>query len=142
MLFSLLSFLEAGDRSKVPRSCLQCGQCCASFGGHLRASAHDLRRWQEEGRQDLLDSTNRLGWIWVDPVTKEQVSPCPHLDRSDPEHARCAIYPLRPDMCRDYPTLAHGRRCLRGVFLGGASAAVVDIVAELLALVATIPLAA
>lgn len=118
MLFTLLSLLENHGRPQKPATCLQCGQCCESFGGHLRASARDLERWREHGRQDLLDATNHLGWIWVDPVTRKNVDPCPHIDRSDPEHARCAIYEDRPDMCRDYPTLAHGKRCLRGVFLG------------------------
>ena len=117
MLFSLLSLLESRTATKPSPGCLQCGQCCESFGGHLRASAHDLQRWQEDGRQDLLDCTNHLGWIWVDPSTKARVAPCPHIDRSDPEQVRCAIYAHRPAMCRDYPTLAHGRRCLRGVFL-------------------------
>lgn len=117
MLFSLLSLIEGKNPSEQHRQCLQCGQCCESFGGHLQASPHDLKRWREHGRQDLIDMTNRLGWIWVDPATKELISPCPHLDRSDPEHKRCTIYEDRPEICRDYPTLAHGHRCLRGVFL-------------------------
>lgn len=117
MLFSLLSLLEIKEGPKTRSTCLQCGQCCESFGAHLRASPHDLKRWQEHGRQDLLDCANRLGWIWVDPETKEPVDVCPHIVRDDPEHARCAIYDDRPDICRDYPTLAHGKRCLRGVFL-------------------------
>ena len=104
-------------RPKGPKTCLQCGQCCESFGGHLHATPRDLQRWREAGRLDLLDRVNHLGWIWVDPQTKKLVSTCPHLDRSDPEHVRCAIHEIKPDMCRDYPTLAHGKRCLRGVFL-------------------------
>jgi Fe-S-cluster containining protein len=76
-----------------------------------------LQRWREDGRQDLLDRVNHLGWIWVDPLTKRPVVPCPHIDRSDPQSVRCSIYQTRPDMCRDYPTLAHGKRCLHGVFM-------------------------
>lgn len=117
MLFSLLSLLEANGHAKEPATCQQCGQCCESFGDHLLASPHDLKRWHEHGRQDLLASTNRLGWIWVDPETKRRVAPCPHIDRSDPERVSCKIYGDRPDICRHYPTLAHGKRCLRGVFL-------------------------
>lgn len=117
MLFSLLSLFDFDDAPKSKTTCLQCGQCCESFGGHLTASPHDLARWRERGRHDLLGRTNRLGWVWVDPETKALVKPCPFIDRSDPEHARCAIYDDRPDMCRAYPTLAHGKRCLRGVFL-------------------------
>jgi Fe-S-cluster containining protein len=83
----------------------------------LHATPRDLQRWREAGRLDLLDRVNRLGWIWVDPQTRQPLTTCPHIDRSDPEHVRCAIHEIKPDMCRDYPTLAHGKRCLRGVFL-------------------------
>lgn len=117
MLFSLLSLLDPHESRQGKQSCLQCGQCCESFGGHLTASPQDLIRWREHGREDLLAQTNHLGWIWVDPETKKLIKTCPHIDRSDPEHARCAIYEDRPDICRSYPTLAHGKRCLHGVFL-------------------------
>jgi Fe-S-cluster containining protein len=113
-LFNLFGIKTGTNRE---RNCLQCGQCCESFGGHLHASPRDLKRWREQGRQDLLDGVNRLGWIWVDPQTKQPLDTCPHLDRSDPLHARCGIHEVKPDMCRAYPTLAHGNRCLRGVFL-------------------------
>jgi Fe-S-cluster containining protein len=142
MLFSLLSLLETKETPKRQATCVQCGQCCESFGGHLRASPHDLKRWREHGRQDLLDSANHLGWVWVDPVTKERVSPCPHIDRSDPEHVRCAIYADRPDMCRDYPTLAHGKRCLRGVFLGWWGSILIDTLPEWVVIFDALPLAA
>ena len=117
MLTFLYPLMGIEKKPKGPVTCLQCGECCESFGGHLHATPRDLQRWREAGRQDLLDSVNRLGWIWVDPLTKRRIDPCPHIDRSDPEHVRCAIHELKPDMCRDYPTLAHGKRCLRGVFL-------------------------
>lgn len=97
--------------------CLCCGECCKSFGGHLHASQHDLERWQREERNDLLSRVNRLGWIWVDPVTKEIVDLCPFILKIDEEKSICAINDTKPAICRDYPTLAHGRRCLRGGFL-------------------------
>jgi Fe-S-cluster containining protein len=121
MLSFLRSLLQSRRQPKPPPTCLQCGECCELYGWHLHASSRDLKRWQEHGRQDLVDSTNELGWIWVDPVTKARVEPCPHIDRSDPEHVRCGIHEIKPDICRDYPTLAHGKRCLRGVFLSGWS---------------------
>lgn len=98
--------------------CLCCGACCESFGGHLNASKYDLERWQREGREDLLCRVNRLGWIWVDPDTKQPEKRCPFLERKVGETALCLINETKPDMCRSYPTLAHGSRCLRGVFLG------------------------
>lgn len=117
---ALWTFLRQEATAKSPPSgarCLECGGCCESFGGHLKASARDLDRWRKAGRSDLLARVNRLGWLWVDPVTKRAQAPCPFIVRIDRERARCAIYEQRPDICRDYPTLAHGKRCLRGVFL-------------------------
>ena len=142
MLFTLLNLLDLHPDQQQKTTCLQCGQCCESFGGHLRASPHDLKRWEEHGRQDLLDATNRLGWIWVDPVTKECVSPCPQIDRSDPEKVTCRIYEDRPDMCRDYPTLAHGKRCLRGVFLGCWAHICCSPLPQWVAVIEELPLAA
>lgn len=97
--------------------CACCGNCCVAFGGHLNASKYDLERWHQEGREDLLNRVNRLGWIWVDPVTKAREERCPFILQIDAERAVCAINETKPAMCRSYPTLAHGRRCLRGVFL-------------------------
>lgn len=117
MLTFLYPLMGIKESPKGPVTCLQCGECCEAFGGHLHVSPRDLQRWREAGRQDLLDSVNHLGWLWVDPQTKRLIDPCPHIDRSDPEYVRCAIHAIKPDMCRDYPTLAHGKRCQRGVFL-------------------------
>lgn len=97
--------------------CLCCGECCESFGGHLHASEHDLQRWRGEGRGDLLSRVNHLGWIWVDPETKALLEICPFITRISDRQSICGIQETKPDICRDYPTLAHGKRCLRGVFL-------------------------
>lgn len=97
--------------------CLCCGRCCDSFGGHLNASAQDLARWKQEGREDLLSRVNRLGWIWVDPETKQMLDPCPFLQQIDEQRKGCSINDTKPDICRAYPTLAHGNRCLSGGFL-------------------------
>ena len=108
------------DRPPAPlqeKSCACCGRCCEFFGGHLHASARDLDRWRREGREDLLCRVNRLGWVWVDPQTMTLVDPCPFIDRSHGDKVYCGIHDTKPDICRDYPTLAHGHRCLSGVFL-------------------------
>lgn len=107
---------STGPEKKETR-CLCCVQCCEFFGGHLQASEHDLQRWHREGRDDLLMRVNRLGWIWVDPVTKQLLERCPHIKKTANDTFECAIYTTRPDICRDYPTLAHGKRCLHGGFL-------------------------
>jgi len=97
--------------------CLSCGDCCASFGGHLHVSRCDLERWRREGREDLLRMVNHLGWIWVDPDTGRRLEDCPFLTRTGPQTRICAIHETKPDICRDYPTLAHGKHCLHGFFL-------------------------
>lgn len=98
--------------------CICCGKCCENFSGHLSTSKRDLERWRNEGRDDLLSRVNRLGWIWVDPETKEPLTKCPFIVKVEEEKAICAIQSTKPDICRDYPTLAHGHRCLSGVFMG------------------------
>jgi Fe-S-cluster containining protein len=111
-------FRKDAVRQKERKSgCLCCGKCCELFGGHLNASKADIERWRNLGREDLLNRVNRLGWIWVDPETKRREEKCPFLRRTGPETAYCTIHDVKPDICRAYPTLAHGRRCPRGVFL-------------------------
>lgn len=104
-------------RKSAENRCACCGRCCEAFGGHLHASKQDLERWQHEGREDLLRRVNRLGWIWVDPETKFREECCPFILKIDAERSVCSINETKPAICRAYPTLAHGRRCLRGVFL-------------------------
>lgn len=99
------------------KRCRSCGRCCEAFGGHLQASRADLERWRRLGREDLLRRVSPIGWIWIDPATGALEPSCPFLERTGPTTARCAIHEIKPDICRDYPTLAHGRRCLSGVFL-------------------------
>lgn len=109
-----------GPPATADRACLRCGRCCESFGGHLNASRADLARWRRLGREDLLRRVSAIGWIWIDPETGLLEKACPFLERVGPDRQICTINDVKPDMCRDYPTLAHGRRCLRGVFLGAA----------------------
>ena len=98
-------------------TCLCCGECCEAFGGHLNASKADLERWRSQGRVDLFSRVNRLGWIWCNPQTGQPETRCPFLKRSEAGTALCSINETKPDICRDYPTLAHGHRCLHGRFL-------------------------
>jgi len=39
------------------------------------------------------------------------------LLQADKQHWICSISDTKPDICRDYPTMAHGFRYLSGVFL-------------------------
>ncbi len=119
MLTSLKQWFHKGTdgNQRQETRCLCCGDCCESFGGHLHVSKADLERWRNQERDDLLARVNRLGWIWVDPQTKQLEERCPFLERFDAKTATCRIQETKPDICRDYPTLAHERRCLHGVFL-------------------------
>lgn len=118
MFESLKRMLKGSvEPEKLEIHCLCCGECCESFGGHLHASDHDLERWQREGREDLLRRVNRLGWIWMDPETKALLERCPFITRINDQQSICGIQETKPDICRAYPTLAHGKRCLRGGFL-------------------------
>lgn len=102
-------------------SCLACGDCCREFSWHLRASPQDIERWREHGRDDLLARVNRLGWIWVDPQTKERLPLCPFLVETGPDTAHCGIHEIKPDVCRAYPSEANFKMCLKGVFLRAAA---------------------
>jgi Fe-S-cluster containining protein len=116
---ALERWLRLGEpRPPAERRCLGCGRCCEAFGGHLHASRADLERWRDLGREDLLRRVSAIGWMWIDPETGTLEERCPFLERTGPDEARCTIHEIKPDICRDYPTLAHGHHCLRGVFLG------------------------
>lgn len=121
MLDTLKGWLQPGTSAPAAAHketrCLCCGKCCRYFGGHLHASKRDLERWKQQQRDDLLSRVNRLGWLWVDPVTKQLLDPCPFLEQADQQQWICSINDTKPDICRDYPTIAHEFRCLSGGFL-------------------------
>lgn len=110
-------FMESISTEKHEIRCLCCGECCEDFGGHLHASTSDLERWRREGRDDLLARVNRLDWIWVDPETKGLLERCPFIVKVSEQKSICGIQETKPDICRAYPTIAHGKRCLHGVFM-------------------------
>lgn len=109
--------IVSGPSGVAGHPCLCCGRCCESFGGHLNASKADLARWRRLGRTDLLRRVSAIGWIWLNPETGSLEPSCPFLERVGPDRAICSINDVKPDVCRDYPTIAHRRQCLRGVFL-------------------------
>ena len=94
--------------------CKQCGRCCSLLGieYELYVDEEDVRRWQDEGRDDI------LAWVApavyrdreydfpVDPNTGDEVvGTCPFL-RETPERGvtRCLIHDTRPRDCVGFPT--------------------------------------
>jgi len=102
-------------RGRAAPGCRGCGICCDLYGHRLRATREDLERWNREGRADLLARVGEDQRIWCDPLTGEPLPDCPFLERTGPEEARCRIHETKPEVCRRYPTPAHGGRCVRGV---------------------------
>lgn len=111
-LRNCLRIVILGEEIRDSR-CACCGACCKAFGGHLQASRHDIERWQKEGRDDLLARVSSVGFLWINPETGALEESCPYLERVDTDSAYCGINETKPAICRDYPTLAHGRRCIR-----------------------------
>ncbi len=103
------------ERRRPNGGCQACGVCCEYFAGTLRASSTDLQRWERQGRRDLLAGVGVNGRIWLDPQSRDLLEPCPFLNRVDAETGHCRIHATKPAMCRDYPTPAHGERCVRGL---------------------------
>lgn len=74
----------------VNGACSNCGQCCSDV---LPVSDQDVRRIAEYVKaRHIGDYGNKLLWQAVDLI-------CPFRD--DARH-RCAIYPVRPEICRAF----------------------------------------
>jgi Fe-S-cluster containining protein len=99
-------------RLRTPFECKQCGKCCLKAGNCLQATQSDIDRWEEQGRDDILE----LAWsgdLWVDYEHKEAMR-CPWL-RKLPSKDKyiCRIHDTKPDECAGYPVskaqaLRHG----------------------------------
>lgn len=88
--------------------CGHCGHCCRDLAYTHDCTETDVRRWQEAGRQDVLDRVRQTKEgsfeIWVDPDTGGFHDTCPWLAiPPDTRTCLCSIYQIRPDTCRQYP---------------------------------------
>src|SRR3990172_12823932 len=89
--------------------CLLCGHCCGSYFA-LYVEEADERRWEQEGRQDILD---RLEWerrrvTWDEDGaynmdTGERFTSCVFLIRRPEGKFFCSIHATKPGICQDYP---------------------------------------
>ncbi|MBE0618360.1 MAG: YkgJ family cysteine cluster protein [Proteobacteria bacterium] len=120
MFRHLITRLKRSSRSPVSLSrggCRACGLCCELLGGTLQVCDADLQRWREQGRHDLLARVGANGRLWQEPDSGAALEDCPYLERTGEERAGCRIHDTKPQICRDYPTRAHGKRCVRGVLV-------------------------
>ncbi|MBK7402648.1 MAG: YkgJ family cysteine cluster protein [Myxococcales bacterium] len=92
-----------GPTAPFVLDCETCGACCVDNAVVL--DAEDLKRFRDGGRADLLKRTSRKNGVRLLPLAREKPRPCIHL-----KELRCSIYPVRPNMCRDFP--AGTEQCL------------------------------
>ena len=102
-------FIETGMETF---SCRQCGDCCNFLDYHDALTQMDVERWQQLGRQDILDwvsisctPNGKPGYrIWVEPETGEMIDRCPFLKHLPNENRwLCRIHDVKPGICREYP---------------------------------------
>ena len=99
-----------------PFTCTECGKCCTygPFMGTMSANEEDIQRWENAGRQDILDTAHIFSWgdnaprnadLWMDPKTGDEISTgiCPWVKKIDEDKWHCTIHHLRPNTCRNFP---------------------------------------
>ena len=85
--------------------------------GSLQATGEDVKRWQREGRQDILRFAFVMGepsdpWadLWIDGDRERERCPFVRKVRGSNRYL-CSIYETRPQVCRDYEPWAPGAIC-------------------------------
>lgn len=76
--------------------CMRCAACC--HNNKVVLDAEDAARFRDGGRADLMKGTVVTRGVRTLPLVKSAEKPCVHLKDS-----LCGIYPVRPNMCRDFP---------------------------------------
>ena len=97
-------------RSADPVAVHPLRHCCLNerYMRSLQVPTKDVRRWQREGRDDILryvdTVTPEVHEAWVKPDHKADCTRCPFVrkDRNAPTYT-CRIHETRPEPCRDYP---------------------------------------
>jgi Fe-S-cluster containining protein len=86
----------SGPTTETSFDCMRCGACC--HDNHVVLDEVDLARFREGGRADLLRRISRKAGLKLLPLVRGGERPCIHL-----QDLKCTIYPVRPNMCRDFP---------------------------------------
>ena len=92
------------------KDCNQCGKCCIRYGAaDLAVTRQEIEHW-EESHPEIFQYV-RDDKIWFDPESGEALQRCPFLEQvvktnpDAPQKYTCSIYLVRPDDCRQYPSL-------------------------------------
>ncbi|MBI2895835.1 MAG: YkgJ family cysteine cluster protein [Deltaproteobacteria bacterium] len=85
-----------------PLDCTRCGACCRAGPGSQLVTAGDLRRWRENGRDDLARNTapGHFGEVAF-PTTPEGACVYLQIDEIQ-DRTLCSIYEDRADVCRAF----------------------------------------
>lgn len=94
-------FIRSG---KADNGCKVCGVCCELYGPTVKASGEDIARWRREGRDDII--------AWLSTDGDNRPDGCPFLASGDSGKRFCSVQATKPQMCRAYPTKAHGGWCV------------------------------
>jgi len=116
ILHDLGLLVSEEKKNRKAFNCTNCGKCCthAPYMGTMSAHEEDLQRWEEAGRQDILDTAYIFEWgegedrtadLWMDPKTGDEVTSgiCPWVKQVDEDNWHCTIHEVRPNVCRNYP---------------------------------------
>ncbi len=84
------------------------------------ANEDDIRMWEDEGRDDILDWVDPIHVggdqyvydIWLSPITGEDVTRCPWLRKlTNQNRYFCRIHKVKSEHCRAYPrSLKHAQK--------------------------------
>lgn len=87
------------------KDCNSCGKCCENWGADGLSATREEIAWWQDHRPDIAHYISDDGRIWIDPDTGQHVSRCPWLTPApDGRRKLCAIYAVRPEDCRLYPS--------------------------------------
>ena len=80
-----------------PIQCVRCGKCCTS-SGHITLSEEELADIKSYIKQS--GKSKRLRFMKDQDIITLSGVPCPFYDKAAKS---CTVYPVRPQVCRDFP---------------------------------------
>ena len=88
--------------------CLGCGVCCVGRPGTVLLEEHDIERWRQLGRQDLIDALVP-GHFSRPALPSDETGRCAYQGTAW-SRAACSVYAIRPSVCAEVPV--GGDECL------------------------------